>query len=109
MLTRNAVCEATPAWSPDGRRSRSSGRAGRAGLADGRERRPPAPADAPEGRQFYGELDWAPTGRALVIKAFASTVGGANELWLVNARGRDLQADPGFHLARQIADEFEHH
>ena len=35
--------------------------------------------------QFYGELDWAPDGQTIVIKAFASAVGGSTELWLVNA------------------------
>jgi TolB protein len=36
--------------------------------------------------QFFGDLDWSPTGRSLVIKAFASSIGGATDLWLVNAR-----------------------
>jgi Tol biopolymer transport system component len=87
VLTRNGVSEGSPDWSPNGAQIAffRPGRPGQVWLMD---------ANGSHQRQlthlkqvqFYGELDWAPTGRSLVIKAFASSVGGANELWLVNAR-----------------------
>jgi TolB protein len=90
VLTRNAVSEGSPAWSPNGRqiaffRPGGPGEPGQVWLmdADGRHQRQLTHLKKV---QFYGELDWAPTGRALVIKAFASTVGGQSELWLVSAR-----------------------
>ena len=89
ILTRNAVSEASPAWSPNGAqiaffRPTRRGSAGQVWLmnADGSHQRQLTHL---KGVQFYGDLDWAPSGRSLVIKAFASTVGGATELWLVNA------------------------
>jgi Tol biopolymer transport system component len=89
ILTRNAVSEASPAWSPNGAqiaffRPTRRGSAGQVWLmaADGSHQRQLSHL---KGVQFYGDLDWAPTGRSLVIKAFASTVGGSTQLWLVNA------------------------
>jgi Tol biopolymer transport system component len=89
ILTRNAVSEASPDWSPNGAqiaffRPTRRGSAGQLWLmaADGSHQRQLSHLKAV---QFYGDLDWAPSGRSLVIKAFASTVGGATELWLVNA------------------------
>jgi dipeptidyl aminopeptidase/acylaminoacyl peptidase len=86
VLTRNAVSEGTPAWSPDGRRIAfyRPGRRGQVWLMDANGSHQHQLTHLQK-TQFYGELDWAPTGRTLVIKGFASTVGGASELWLVNA------------------------
>ena len=90
ILTRNAVSEASPAWSPSGGqiayfRPVGPSKAGQVWLmnADGSHQRQLTHLKS---IQFYGDLDWAPNGRALVIKAFASSLGGATELWLVNAR-----------------------
>ena len=89
ILTRNAVSEASPAWSPNGAQIayfRPAGRsqAGQVWLmnVDGSHQRQLTHLN---GVQFYGDLDWAPNGRSLVIKAFASTLGGSTELWIVNA------------------------
>ena len=89
ILTRNAVSEASPAWSPSGAqiayfRPAGLSKAGQVWLmnADGSDHR----VTHLKGIEFYGDLDWAPNGRSLVIKAFASSLGGATELWLVNAR-----------------------
>ena len=90
VLTRDAVSEASPAWSPNGAqiaffRPARRGSAGQVWLMDanGTHQRQLTHLQAV---QFYGDLAWAPSGRALVISAFASTIGGATELWLVNAR-----------------------
>ena len=38
---------------------------------------------------FFGDLDWAPSGRTLVIKAFTATDPPTNiELWLVDVSSR---------------------
>jgi TolB protein len=90
ILTRDTVSEASPAWSPNGAqiaffRPARPGSAGQVWLmnANGTGQRQLTHLRKV---QFYGDLDWAPDGLSLVIKAFASTVGGATELWLVNAR-----------------------
>src|SRR4051812_43330142 len=86
VLTRNGVSEGSPAWSPNGAQIAffRPGQPGQVWLMDGNGRHQRQLTHLKQ-VQFYGELDWAPTGRSLVIKAFASSVGGANELWLVNA------------------------
>src|SRR5690242_13903779 len=90
VLTRDTVNEATPAWSPNGAqiayfRSARRGSSGQVWLmnANGTGQRQLTHLKK---IQFYGDLDWAPDGLSIVIKAFASSVGGATELWLVNAR-----------------------
>jgi len=90
ILTRNGMSEATPAWSPNRAqiaffRPVRRGSAGQIWLMDanGAHQRQLTHL---KGVQFYADLDWSPDGLSLVIKAFASTVGGATELWLVNAR-----------------------
>jgi Tol biopolymer transport system component len=94
ILTRNAVSEASPAWSPSGAqiaffRPARPGSAGQVWLMNpnGSRQRQLTHLKA---IQFYGDLDWSPTGRSLVIKAFASTSGGATELWVVNASTGDV-------------------
>lgn len=89
ILTRDAVSEASPAWSPSGAqiayfRPAGLSKGGQVWLmnADGSHQRQLTHL---EGIQFYGDLDWAPNGRSLVIKAFASSLGGSTQLWLVNA------------------------
>jgi Tol biopolymer transport system component len=90
VLTRNAVSEASPAWSPNGAqiaffRPTRRGSSGQVWLmnANGTGQRQLTHLKKV---QFYGDLDWAPDGLSLVIKAFPSGIGGATELWLVNAR-----------------------
>jgi len=90
VLTRNAVSEATPAWSPNGAqiayfRPTRRGSSGQVWLmnANGTGQRQLTHLKKV---QFYGDLDWAPDGLSIVIKAFSSGVGGATELYLVNAR-----------------------
>jgi TolB protein len=90
VLTRNTVSEATPAWSPNGAqiayfRPTRRGSSGQVWLmnANGTGQRQLTHLKKV---QFYGDLDWAPDGLSIVIKAFASSLGGATELWLVNAR-----------------------
>ena len=90
VLTRDTVDEATPAWSPNGAqiayfRPARRGSSGQVWLmnANGTGQRQLTHLKR---IQFYGDLDWAPDGLSIVIKAFASSVGGATELWLVNAR-----------------------
>ena len=89
ILTRNGVSEATPAWSPNGAqiaffRPVRRGSAGQIWLMDasGAHQRQLTHV---KGIQFYGDLDWSPIGRTLVIKAFPSAVGGWTDLWLVSA------------------------
>jgi TolB protein len=89
IMTRNGLSEAAPAWSPSGSqiaffrpaRANSAGQVWLMDSSGGHQRQ----LTHLKGVQFYGGLDWSPTGRSLVIEAFASTVGGASELWLVNA------------------------
>lgn len=90
VLTRNVVSEATPAWSPNGAqiayfRPARRGSSGQVWLmnANGTGQRQLTHLKK---IQFYGDLDWSPDGLSIVIKAFASSAGGATELWLVNAR-----------------------
>ena len=85
VLTRNAVTEGSPAWSPNGEQIAFFRPKRQVWLmnADGSHQRQLTHLNRV---QFYGELDWAPDGQTIVIKAFASAVGGSTELWLVNAR-----------------------
>lgn len=89
-LTRNSRTDASPAWSPDRRqiafyREPQPRQTGQVWLMD---------ANGQHQRrltrllriQSFGELDWAPNGRAIVFKAFASRQGGATDLWLANVR-----------------------
>jgi Tol biopolymer transport system component len=89
ILTRNGVSEATPSWSPNGAqiaffRPVRRVSAGQVWLMDstGAHQRQLTHL---KGVQYYGDLDWAPTGRSLVIDAFPSAAGGWTDLWLVNA------------------------
>lgn len=89
-LTHNRVTESTPVWSPSGGQiafSRPQG-GGQVWLmdADGHNQRQLThlPRD-----HFFGDLDWAPSGRTLVIKAFTATDPPTNiELWLVDVSSR---------------------
>jgi Tol biopolymer transport system component len=84
ILTRNALSEGSPAWSPDWAQIAYFRPQRQVWLmdADGRHQRQLTHLDR---IQFYGDLDWAPTGRSLVIKAFPSSLGGRTDLWLVSA------------------------
>ena len=89
ILTRDSVSEATPAWSPNGaqiaffrpHRLGSAGQVWLMGSTGARQRQ----LTHLKGIQYFGDLDWAPTGRSLVIDAFPSTAGGWTDLWLVSA------------------------
>jgi TolB protein len=85
VLTRNAVSEGSPAWSPNGEQIAFFRPKRQVWLmnADGSHQRQLTHLDRV---QFYGELDWAPDGLSIVIKAYPSAQGGQTELWLVNAR-----------------------
>jgi Tol biopolymer transport system component len=84
VLTRNAVSVSSPAWSPSGRQIASFRPRRQVWLmdADGRHQRQLTHLNQV---QFYGELDWAPDGQTIVIKAFPSALGGSTDLWLVDA------------------------
>ena len=89
ILTRNGISEATPAWSPSGAqiaffRPVRRGSAGQVWLmsSTGSHQRQLTHLKS---IQYFGDLDWAPTGRSLVIDAFPSTTGGWTDLWLVSA------------------------
>jgi TolB protein len=86
VLTRNAVSEGSPAWSPNGEQIAFFRPKRQVWLmnADGSHQRQLTHLNRV---QFYGELDWSPDGQTIVIKAFPSSLGGQTELWLVNARG----------------------
>jgi Tol biopolymer transport system component len=91
ILTRNGVSEGTPVWSPSGAQIAYFRPKRQVWLmnADGSHQRQ---LTRLTGVQFYGDLDWAPTGRSIVIKAFPSSLGGATDLWLVSAgTGRALR------------------
>jgi TolB protein len=84
ILTRNGISEGTPAWSPNGAQIAYFRPKRQVWLmnADGSHQRQLTHLT---GVQFYGDLDWAPTGRSIVIKAFPSSLGGSTDLWLVSA------------------------
>ena len=84
VLTRNAVSEGSPAWSPNGVQIAFFRPQRQVWLmdADGRRQRQLTHLSQLE---FYGDLDWSPTGRTIVIKAFPSAVGGWTDLWLVSS------------------------
>jgi Tol biopolymer transport system component len=89
ILTRNGVSEGTPAWSPSGAqiaffRPVRRGSAGQVWLMDANGARQRQLTHL-KGIQYYGDLDWEPTGRSLVIDAFPSRAGGWTDLWLVSA------------------------
>jgi TolB protein len=89
ILTRNSVTESSPAWSPGGGQIafQRAVREARSQVwlmdADGRHQR-----QLTHLRQvkFYGDLDWSPSGRTIVFKAFASAAGGSTDLWLADAQ-----------------------
>lgn len=84
VLTQNAVSEGSPAWSPNGAQIAFFRPKRQVWLmnADGSHQRQLTHLNTV---QFYGDLDWSPTGRSLVIKAFPSALGGFTDLWLVSA------------------------
>ena len=85
VLTRDAVSEGTPGWSPNGAQIAYFRPQRQVWLmnADGNGQRQLTHFKQ---IQFYGDLDWSPTGRTLVIKAFPSAMGGFTDLWIVDAR-----------------------